>query len=135
MKTLKNPEITLKRQLARLSSVRILSIILFTICLFAFASCAFDPTWDIRTSYDEPLTQITLVWDPNTEPDLEGYKCYYGLINGDYEYTVVIGNETICNVTDLKPGETYCFAVTAYNTAGLESDYSEELTYTVPTEL
>jgi len=114
---------------------RLLSILCFTIFLLVLASCAFETTWDITTSHDEPLTQITLVWDPNTEPDLEGYKCYYGLVSRDYEHTVVVGNETICTVTDLKPGETYCFAVTAYNTAGLESDYSEEVTYTVPTEL
>ena len=130
MLLLKNLVVSLTRKCNRL-----LSILCFTIFLLVLASCAFEPNWDIRTSYDEPLIQITLVWDPNTEPDLEGYKCYYGLISRDYEYTVVIGNQTVCTVTDLKPGETYYFTVTAYNTGGFESDYSEELTYTVPTEL
>jgi len=114
---------------------RLLSILFFTIFLLVLASCTMDPNWDIRTSHDEPLMQITLVWDPNTEPDLEGYKCYYGLNSGDYAQTVVVGTQPVCTVTDLKPGETYYFAVTAYNTVGLESDYSEEVIYIVPTDL
>jgi fibronectin type 3 domain-containing protein len=123
------------RKRDRLSSVRILSILCFTIFLLVLASCTIDPNWDIRTSHDEPGMQISLVWDPNIEPDLEGYKCYYGLNSRDYTHTVVVGNQTVCTVTDLKPGETYYFAVTAYNTVGLESDYSEEIIYTIPAEL
>jgi hypothetical protein len=119
----------------KLLSVCIFSILFFTVFLFLLSSCTIDPNWDIRTSHDEPLLQITLVWDPNIEPDLEGYKCYYGLDSRDYAHTVVVGNQTVCTVTDLEPGETYYFAVTAYNTVGLESDYSEEVIYTVPADL
>ena len=135
MITLKNLVVSLTRKCNRLLSICIFSILCLTIFLIVLASCAFEPNWDVRTSHDEPLIQVTLVWDPNTEPDLEGYKCYYGLNSSDYEYTVVVGNRTVCTVTDLKPGETYYFAVTAYNSVGLESDYSEEVLYTVPTDL
>jgi hypothetical protein len=132
---LKDLLVPLTRKYNRLLSIRIFSILCYTIFLLVIASCAFETTWNIQTSHDEPLLQITLVWDPNTEPDLEGYKCYYGLASRDYAYTVVVGNQTVCTVTDLEPGETYYFSVTAYNTVGLESDYSEEVVYTVPADL
>ena len=135
MEFLTNLLISLPRSYNRFFSVRIFSILCFIILLLVLASCAFDTTWDIRTSQDEPLAQITLAWDPNTEPDLEGYKCYYGLNSMEYINTVFVGNNTVCTVTGLTPGETYYFAVTAYDIVGLESDYSEEIIYTVPTDL
>ena len=77
-------------------------------------------------------TQVTLQWDPTTEPDLvEGYNIYYGVSSGDYPHVVDAGNTEICTL-GLRPGETYYFAATAYNTAGLESSYSNEVVYTVP---
>lgn len=135
MQVLKKISVSLNRKCNKHLSVSIFSILLFTVFLLVLASCTIDPNWDIRTSHDEPVMQVTLVWDPNIEPDLEGYKCYYGLDSRNYEYTVVVGDQTVCTVTDLEPGETYYFAVTAYNTVGLESDYSEEVIYTVPADL
>ena len=82
------------------------------------------------TVIDSPW--ITLIWDPNLEPDLEGYKLYYGNETGVYPYVIDVGNMEICTVADLKQGETYYFAATAYNAAGLESSYSNEVAYTVP---
>jgi hypothetical protein len=76
--------------------------------------------------------QVTLIWDPNTEPDLAGYKIHYGTASNDYLHSIDVGDTEICTITDLQPGETYYFAATAYNTAGLESDYSDEVIYTVP---
>jgi hypothetical protein len=43
---------------------------------------------------------------------------------------VDIGLWTQCTVSGLNNGETYFFAITAYNEFG-ESDYSEEISYTV----
>lgn len=78
------------------------------------------------------LVELTLTWDPNTEPDLAGYILYWGFSSSDYVFSVDVGNQTSYTVTDLAPGATYYFAVTAYNTSGLESDYSNEVVYTVP---
>ena len=77
-------------------------------------------------------SQVTLEWDPNTEQDLKGYKIYYGPSNSNYTNTTDVGNQVTYTVIGLMPGETYYFAATAYNTAGLESDYSNEVVYTVP---
>jgi hypothetical protein len=84
-------------------------------------------TFDVMES-----AQVTLEWDPNSEPDLAGYKFYYGTSSENYTNVIDVGNQVTYTVTGLKPGETYYFAVTAYNTAGLESDYSNEVVYTVP---
>ena len=73
---------------------------------------------------------MTLAWDPNIEPDLAGYKIYYGT---ELPYTMLdVGNQTTATLTDLQPELTYTIYATAFNTAGLESDPSTPITYTVP---
>jgi hypothetical protein len=132
---LKKVAVSINRKCNRLFSICIFSLLFFTLLLLILTSCTMEANWDINTSHDEPLQQVTLAWDPNSEPDLEGYKCYYGLASMDYEHRIIVGNHTVYTVTDLTPGETYYFAVTAYNTVGMESEYSEEIMYTVPTDL
>ena len=75
--------------------------------------------------------ELTLAWDPNQEPDLAGYRCYYA-IEEKSPVVVDVGLETQATLTDLIPGLTYSFYVTAYNTAGLESAPSATISYTVP---
>jgi hypothetical protein len=76
-------------------------------------------------------TEVSLLWDQNTEPDLAGYKVYYGLSSRNYDSSFDVGNQTTCTLTDLEPGTTYYIAATAYNTQGLESDFSNEVTFCV----
>lgn len=76
---------------------------------------------------------VTLAWNPNTETNLAGYRLYYGLASRSYSSIVpVIVPSTQATVANVQPGQTYYFAVTAYTTDGLESDYSDEVSYTVP---
>jgi hypothetical protein len=77
---------------------------------------------------------VTLAWDANSEPDLAGYKLYAGT-NGSGIHTLLgdVGNITLVTVSNLTLGATYYFVVTAYNTSGLESTPSNEVSYTVPT--
>ncbi len=79
--------------------------------------------------------QVTLGWDQNTEPDLAGYKIYYGTSSGNYTESVNItsGNITTCTISDLIEGQTYYFAATAYNSSLVESNYSAEVYYTIDT--
>jgi hypothetical protein len=76
-------------------------------------------------------TEVSLLWDQNTEPDLAGYKVYYGLSSRNYDSSFDVGNQTTCTLTDLEPSTTYYIAATAYNTQGLESDFSNEVTFCV----
>jgi len=76
---------------------------------------------------------VTLAWDPNSEPDLEGYGVYFrkGTPGPPYE---LAGNLALADITNddapffivsgLEKGFRYYFAVTAYDTAGNESTYS-----------
>jgi hypothetical protein len=74
--------------------------------------------------------EVTLQWDANTESDLAGYKVYIGTASGVYGAPMVIGKLTTYTFANL-PAGTYYFAVTAYDTAGFESGYSNEVTTAV----
>lgn len=78
------------------------------------------------------VQNVTLAWDPSTDPGVTGYKLYYGSAPGAYTATNDVGSVTNAVVPSLIEGFTYYFAVTAYNSSGLESAFSNELVYTVP---
>jgi len=70
---------------------------------------------------------VTLAWDANTEPELAGYRIYWGVSSREYSNSVDIGNTTQHTFTGLTKGTTYYAAVTAYDASNNESDYSEEV--------
>ena len=70
---------------------------------------------------------VGLAWDANTEPDLAGYKIYYGTASGNYSHSIDVGNVTEYTLTGLDEGVTYYLAATAYDADNNESDYSVEL--------
>jgi hypothetical protein len=72
---------------------------------------------------------VTLAWDPNTEPDLAGYRVYYGTESGVYSNTLDVGNATQVTISNLTTGIAYYFVVTAYNTLGIESLPSEQVSF------
>lgn len=77
---------------------------------------------------------VKLVWDPNGEADLAGYKMYAGTASGVYGAPTTLAGTPSAptyTATGLKPGVKYYFAVTAYNAAGVESGFSNEVNYTV----
>ena len=76
---------------------------------------------------------VQVTWNPNTEPDLAGYKIYYGTASGVYGDPIDVGNVT-GHVMEITPqhGATYYFALTAYDTSGNESGYSDEATCFIP---
>ena len=76
--------------------------------------------------------EVSLAWDANTEPDVVGYKIYYGTPAGSFTSSQDLGNTTTATVPNLGAGQAYSFYVTCYNTSGLESEPSNIVTYTVP---
>jgi len=76
--------------------------------------------------------EITLSWDKNTETDLAGYKVFSGTSSGNYASSIDVGNWNSCTVSGLQEGKTYYYAAKAYNTAGLVSGYSNEVSYNTP---
>ena len=74
--------------------------ILLLLSLFAFA---------VRTNGAE---SVTLTWVPNPEPDIAGYRLYYGTTAHSYrQYVDTSATKTA--VSNLIEGTTYFFAATA----------------------
>ena len=79
---------------------------------------------------------ITIGWDCNEEPDLEGYTVYrnFGSPGPPYNYSVDIPEDDLANplyprvtITGLQEETKYFIAVTAYDTDGNESRYSDDV--------
>jgi len=74
---------------------------------------------------------LTVSWQANTEPDLAGYRIYYGTASGQYGPPVrVSAATTTYQLTGLAPSTRYFVALTAFNTAGFESGFSAEASAT-----
>lgn len=91
------------------------------------------------TVTDTALGSVSLDWQAPTQnedgtplTDLAGYKIYYGKASGAYDNEVNINNpgQTTHVVDNLLP-DTYFFTATAYNAAGIESDFSGETIRTI----
>jgi len=78
-------------------------------------------------------SNVTLAWNPSISTNVAGYKIYYGLASGVYNNTISVGNTTNATVTGLVEGTTYYFAATAFDALGTESQFSNETSYSVPT--
>ena len=79
---------------------------------------------------------VALAWDAVSADDLAGYKVYYGTSSGSYLAPInVAANQTTCTVSSsyFQPGQMYYFAVTAYDDAGNQSDYSNQVSKMIPT--
>ena len=70
---------------------------------------------------------VTLRWQANQEPDISSYNVYYGTESRSYGLPIPAGNVTSYTVENLREGSTYFFSITAVDTSGNESGYSEEL--------
>ena len=84
----------------------------------------------------------TLSWTPPTENidgstmmpgDLAGYRVYYGTTAGFYPNSKTISNPGVSSdmLENLSPG-TWFFVVTAFNQSGLESDFSNMASKSIP---
>ena len=76
---------------------------------------------------------VILVWDPNPEADLAGYRVHIGTSAATHTQAINVGRVTTYTVSDLPPGGTYTFAVSAYDIFGNESSLSKEVSITIPT--
>ena len=90
--------------------------------------------------------QVSLAWDSNTESNLAGYNLYYkvgspgapyegsGLEQGDSHIAIPLENLSDRNnpnftLSGLPAGETFYLVITAYNSDGNESLFSNEISY------
>lgn len=94
--------------------------IVFIIMILLFATSAY-------------AAQVRVTWNANTEPDLDGYRVHYGVIPGEYTEIIDVGNMTEATI-EITPeyGRDYYFVVTAYDTSGNESGYSDMASCFIP---
>jgi hypothetical protein len=94
--------------------------------------CVVSTLW-LPRAFAQSSTNISLAWSPSPATGIVGYNVYSGAASKNYTNMVSAGNVTNANVTGLKSGKTYYFSVTAVDTLGLESQFSNEISYSVPT--
>jgi fibronectin type 3 domain-containing protein len=119
--------------------LRPLTILLFSLCVICSGATV------------SLAAEIEFAWDANFENDLVGYRIYYsiGSQDGSFDGTGLTQGASPISVSlddletlefptyllsGLTVGETYFFAITAYDEDGLESDYSNVVRYEVPAE-
>jgi hypothetical protein len=80
---------------------------------------------------------VSLAWNiPTAHVDgtpatgMVGFKVYYGTASMTYTHIIDVKNVPSYTINYLFPG-TYYFAITAYDSSGIESDYSTELSKTI----
>lgn len=86
------------------------------------------------------LQDCTITWTPNSEADLAGYRVYVsptskGYTKGSFALEVSKSQTTAkCNALKLQAPSTYFFAVTAFDTTGNESGFSNEMSKVIGEE-
>ncbi|RMD98287.1 MAG: T9SS C-terminal target domain-containing protein [Calditrichaeota bacterium] len=79
-------------------------------------------------------SSVILSWNPNSEPDLMGYRIYYGTAPRTYDKVLNVGKVTRYEIRQFDHEGRYFFAVTAYDSSGNESDFSEEVSAVIQKE-
>lgn len=87
-------------------------------------------------SFDQTPKKVTLLWAPNSEGDLSGYKVYRGINScADaalvFLATVPAPTATYADSAIPKNTQDVCYAVTAYDTSQNESPFSNKVSKTV----
>jgi hypothetical protein len=72
---------------------------------------------------------VNLAWNRNSEANITNYRLYYGTQSGAQGQFVDAGNVTSATVPNLSDSTTYFFTLKAVNTAGLQSQSSNEVSY------
>jgi hypothetical protein len=77
----------------------------------------------------EAQSSVTLSWNQSTNL-VAGYYVYQGTSPRTYNVKLDAGKNLQRQMNGLAAGTTYFFAVSAYNSAGMESAFSTEASYT-----
>jgi len=72
----------------------------------------------------------SLMWVPNADPNVTGYNIYYGSASQQFTNVAAFGAVSNAVISDLAENTTYFFAAKAHDSAGDESDFSNEAAFT-----
>jgi hypothetical protein len=99
--------------------------------LFIFAATIFCV---FSLVYIASASEVTLGWDAPGNAEW-GTRLYIGTSPGQYNFSSDAGSGTVqFTISNLVPGETYYFAAKHYFN-GMESGFSNEVEYLVPSEI
>jgi hypothetical protein len=87
-----------------------------------FLKCAIAATAVATTQ------SVTVSWDASSEPDVVGYRLFYGIESRVYTNQIDVPGP-MAIASGLSEGQTYYFAAVAYNIYGLESELSNEISF------
>ena len=104
---------------------KVLKLIFFTVCLFLVVTTASAKT-------------VTLSWDPSPSTNIAGYKIYYKAGSSSLPFDgsganegaspIDVGTALASSITGLPNAQTHSFSVTAYDTSGNKSTFSNIVT-------
>jgi hypothetical protein len=95
------------------------SLIVATLCCW--------PSWAFA------IGSVNLAWDKSPESDIAGYNVYYRSADNLSHGTVTVdSSQTTASIGNLRSAQTYFFTVSAFNTSGLASVPSNEVSTVVP---
>ncbi len=87
-----------------------------------------NPPEGLTGTWDRKKAAVLLYWNGNLELDLAGYNVYRSTISGSsYQKINSLISEPEYIDKQIVKGETYYYVVTAVNTSGRESGYSNEV--------
>lgn len=95
------------------------------LCVFAQAAQAF-----LAPTNAPPTVQVA--WDPITDPTVVNVNIYYGVGPGQYTNVINVGLTTNATLTLPGRGVVYYLAATCVASGGLESGFSQEVSYMPP---
>lgn len=93
-----------------------------------FAAAALVSLVEFAWGRRVPDASVRLAWT-DSDPTVTGYYVYYGTYSGGYTQAIDVGDTTNALISGLWFGTNYFFAVTAYNSNGVQSAYSPEVSY------
>jgi hypothetical protein len=100
----------------------VLLVIMYLLIAFGSGGCSGG-----LFSSGEGIGKIKVTWEANKEPDIAGYKVYYGTTPGKYLPGIDVGNVTKFTLDGLIKGQTYYIGIKAYTRSGKESPFSREI--------
>jgi len=112
---------------------RVLFLLLATAALAA--SCSGSSVTSSAPSATVTDGAVLLRWNPVSEPNVNGYRVYYGTASRSYAQPYgqgVVSAAATTTLTGLPGGRRYFFAVTATNSLGKESGFSQEAFVDLP---
>lgn len=106
----------------------ILTMITLSVSRLRFLAASLASTLLLATASAHAGGGVTLSWNRNTEPNIAGYRIHYGPLAAPYSQMLDVKSNT-ASIPNLVTGTTYLFAVSAYDTTGAESEFSQPIAH------